>query len=108
MVRAIGEDGEATVRRELVTAVERGVADEKLDAARRDVRVHAHGVDALRTQHATQRDLRTDAIAVGPLVTDDDHPLAFHPGKEIRELRLELRVETHAFGSPFPFSPASP
>jgi len=92
LVGAIDVDRGEVAFGQLRKVNERRVADGKLDAARHRVGVGRDGIDVERPQHAGQRDLRTDAIAVGAGVGNHDDTAAFQRTQERGEAIMEFRV----------------
>ena len=95
MIRAIDENRRAVVRRfeDLIRLLEFHAIDQEAQPARHRVRIDANRVVSVGGQNARERNLRANAIAIGPGVTNHGDLPARDRGKQPGKLRRQLWVK---------------
>ena len=95
MIRAVDEDGGTILRvpQDLVRAQKDHAGNQKLEPARHDIGVDADDVAAPGLEHAGERHLGTDAIAVGTRMADDSDLSSGQRSEQPGELRREFGIK---------------
>jgi hypothetical protein len=99
VIRTISKYRQSPGERSSIPHDQRGIAEQKFNPTRHGIRIHAHGINSLGAEHATECHLGADTIAIRALMTNDHDPLTTQFLQQIGPPTGKLRIIAHGFFS---------